>query len=329
MNQSLTDVPGFKVGHAGIDEAATGCTVILCPPEGAAAGVDIRGGAPGVRETGALSPVNAIEGVHAILLSGGSAFGLDAAGGIMQYLEERGIGFDTGAARVPIVPGAVIFDLAAGRGDLRPDKALGYRACQNASSSEASRGNVGAGTGATLGKALGAEFSMKGGLGTASLKIGELVIGALVVVNSLGDVIDPSTGQILAGTLNKAKTGFANSAKLMESLAFTGIEVFGGTNTTIACLATNGQFNKTQCTKLAMMAHDGLARAINPIHTMFDGDTIFALASGEVRADLTAVGSLGAGVLAQAVVNAVKAAESAYGFTAWKDLAGGREKSGA
>ena len=299
----LTDVKGIQVGHAQNYEAGTGCTVILCK-DGAVAGVDVRGGAPGTRETDLLSPENLIEKVHAIYLGGGSAFGLDGASGVMHFLEENKIGFDVGVTKVPIVPAAVIFDLNVGDYRIRPDFKMGYEACLNAKSVDNASGNVGAGTGATVGKYLGDEFSMKGGLGTYSIRIGDLVVAALVVVNCLGDVVDPATGEILAGALNEGKTGFANTIETIKK-GFMSQNIFSG-NTTIGVVATNALLSKAHAKKVASMAHNGYARAIRPVHTMADGDTIFCLSLGEVKADVSIVGVLAAEVVAKAIVNAVK-----------------------
>ncbi len=314
----LTDVKGIQVGHAQNYEAGTGCTVILCK-DGAVAGVDVRGGAPGTRETDLLSPENLIEKVHAIYLGGGSAFGLDGASGVMHFLEENKIGFDVGVTKVPIVPAAVIFDLNVGDYRIRPDFKMGYEACLNAKSVDNASGNVGAGTGATVGKYLGDEFSMKGGLGTYSIRIGDLVVAALVVVNCLGDVVDPATGEILAGALNEGKTGFANTIETIKK-GFMSQNIFSG-NTTIGVVATNALLSKAHAKKVASMAHNGYARAIRPVHTMADGDTIFCLSLGEVKADVSIVGVLAAEVVAKAIVNAVKSAEPLYGKMAYKSFA--------
>ncbi len=345
-NNSITDVPGIKVGHATNREAGTGCTIILCP-EGTVGSADVRGSAPGTREIPAVEPVNLVQNVNAIYLGGGSAFGLDGATGAMRYLEENKMGFDTGVAIVPIVPGAVLFDLPVGRADIRPDADMGYAACKNATDGKVEEGNVGAGTGASVGKVRGMEFAMKGGLGSASIRAGNLIVGAIVAVNCLGDVIDPNSGEILAGTLSDDKKTPANSIEVLKNTLKSGgfnngnsgeensratspKTTYNGdttpshlpspTNTTIAAIATNAKLNKSGTKKVAMMAHDGLARTINPIHTMFDGDTIFALATGEAEADITTVGSLAAEALAQAVVNAVKKADSAYGLVSYRDL---------
>ena len=318
MMDAITRIPGIKVGHAQSLTGATGCTVILCE-QGAVAGVDVRGGAPGVRETDTLNPVNFVEKAHAIYLSGGSAYGLDGAGGVMQFLEERGCGLDVGVGVVPIVPGAVLFDLPVVRADIRPDKAMGYQACLNAGEGGVAQGNVGAGTGATVGKPAGFSRMMKGGLGTACLQTGELLVGAIVAVNCFGDVIDPSTGEIIAGTLNASGDGFADSMEILASQAATGINVLNS-NTTIGVVATNGRFTKAQTTKIAQMAHDGFARTINPIHTMYDGDSIFALSTGVVDADVSAAGALAARVMAMAVLNGIRAAESQFGIPGYEEI---------
>ncbi|MFY9313253.1 MAG: P1 family peptidase [Tepidanaerobacteraceae bacterium] len=316
---SITDVKGIKVGHAQDMVAATGCTVIVCQ-EGAVGGVDVRGGAPGTRETDLLKPQNLVEKVHAVYLSGGSAFGLDGASGVMRYLEEHGIGFDTGVAKVPIVPAAVIFDLSIGDSKKRPDFKMGYEACLRAVDINDAMGNVGAGTGATVGKFLGDEFSMKGGLGTASVKVGKLVVGALVVVNCLGDVIDPDTGQIIAGALNKDKTGFADIMELIRR-GVSGKESIGR-NTTIGVVATNAMLSKAAANKVASMAHNGLSRTIRPVHTMYDGDTIFCMATGKVESDISIVGTLAADIMSKAVVRAVERAETLYERICCRDLRG-------
>jgi L-aminopeptidase/D-esterase-like protein len=319
MNGTLTDVAGLHVGHWTDLEAATGCTVILCPPQGAVAGVDVRGFAPGTRETVLLDPIYTVDRVHAILLSGGSAFGLAAADGVMRWLEERGRGFETGVARVPIVPAAILFDLGVGRADVRPDAAAGYAACQAAEDGPVAQGNVGAGTGATVGKLSGLKLAMKGGLGSASREIGEgLVVAALAAVNPVGDVVQPETGQILAGA-RRAEGGFADSMALVERRLGQSFPEITRSNTTIAVIATNVALSKVGANRVASMAHDGLARSIRPIHTSFDGDAIFALSVGEHPADAGFVGAIAADVLAQAVVNAVRAARSLHGIPAMGD----------
>jgi L-aminopeptidase/D-esterase-like protein len=323
MNNSITDIKGIKVGHAQNDEAITGCTVILCEG-GAVGGIDQRGGAPGTRETDALHPMHLVEKVHAIMLSGGSAFGLDAAGGAVKYLEERGVGFDVRVAKVPIVPAAILFDLGIGRADVRPDAAMGYESCLHASDGVTVEGNVGAGCGATVGKIFGITQAMKSGIGTASLEIGAgVIVGAIVAVNAFGDVIDPATNQIIAGarTIQKgplrigAADYFANTMDVMKGLVGRTILGFATrANTVIGVVATNADFNKEQTNKVAQMAHDGLARTIRPAHTMLDGDTIFALATGEKNADVNIVGAYAAEVFSQAIARAVKAAKPVAGL---------------
>ena len=303
-HNSITDVPGIEVGHAQDEEALTGCTVILCR-KGAVAGVDVRGGAPGTRETDLLNPINLVEKVHAILLAGGSAFGLDAATGVMRYLEENRIGLDTGPARVPIVPAAILYDLATGRADIRPDSAMGYRAAASASSVNSAEGNVGAGTGASIGKMRGMKYAMKSGIGTASININGVIIGALVAVNAVGDVIDPKTGRKIAGL---------RSGSTLEWMKKNQTRAIVRSNTVIGVIATNAKLTKAQATKVGQMAQDGLAQAIRPAHTMFDGDAIFALSTGKQKADVSTVGAFAAEVMAEAIVRAVKMARSAGGL---------------
>lgn len=323
LHNMITDVPGINVGHAHDEEAITGCTVVLCE-QGAVGGVDQRGGAPGTRETDALHPLHLVQKVHAVVLSGGSAFGLDAASGAVRYLEERGVGFDVRVARVPIVPAAILFDLNIGRADVRPDAHMGYQACMNASAGEVQSGNVGAGIGATVGKILGIGQAMKAGIGTASAEIGGgVIIGALVAVNAFGDVIDPKSGGILAGarSLRKgpikigAEEYFANTLEVMRSLAGKTILKFATReNTVIGVVATNAALDKEQANKVAQMAQDGLARAIRPAHTMLDGDTIFALSTGNKTADVNTVGAYAAEVFTQAILNAIFSAEPLAGL---------------
>ncbi|SRR5713101_614880 len=312
MHDDITDIPGIRVGHDTNLEAATGCTVILCDTP-AVGGVDVRGGAPATRETDLLRPMNLVEEVNAVVLAGGSAFGLDAASGVMRYLEERSIGYDTGIARVPIVPAAAIFDLALGSASVRPDAAAGYRACEQATADAVTQGNAGAGTGATVGKIAGPSFMMKGGLGSASTQLSDgTLVGALVVVNALGDVIDPQTRQVVAGTRHPSGQGFLAT------------NPFG--NTTIAVVATNASLTKAQVNKVAQMAHDGIAQAIRPAHTMFDGDTIFALALGPQSQTMTnsalaasqvsMIGAAAAITLARAIVKAVRHATELHGVPA-------------
>ncbi len=325
LRNSITDVPGIKVGHAQDTEALTGVTVVLCDGpsgSGAVGGVDQRGGAPGTRETDPLRPMHLVQKVHAVVLTGGSAFGLDAAGGVAKYLEERGVGFDTQVARVPIVPAAVLFDLGIGRADVRPDAAMGYAACLNASSPNAAQGNVGAGTGATVGKIFGAGQAMKSGVGTASIDLGGgVIVGALFAVNAFGDVVDPGTAHIIAGarTASQGPIEFADTLAALKLFVGMTITRFAGqSNTVIGVVATNAGLTKEETNKVAQMAHDGLARAIRPAHTMFDGDTIFALSTGKETADVNLIGAYAAEVTAQAIVNAVRQAESAGGVPGLK-----------
>ena len=323
LNNAITDIPGIQVGHAQNEQALTGCTVVLCE-NGAIGGVDQRGGAPGTRETDAMHPMHLVNQVHAVVLAGGSAFGLDAATGAVRYLEERGVGFEVGVARVPIVPAAILFDLGIGSAEVRPDAEMGYQACLNASADPPREGNIGAGTGATVGKILGLPGAMKSGIGTASLEIGSgILVGAIVAVNVFGDVIDPQTGQIIAGArlvrkgTEKIGKGpyFADTMYIMEELVGDTILGFMSRgNTAIGIVATNAEFSKEQINKVAQMAQDGLARTVKPAHTMLDGDTIFALATGEKQADVNIVGAFAAEVFAQAVVRAVMMAEPAAGL---------------
>lgn len=305
LGGAITDVPGIRVGHFTETRRPTGCTVILTE-DGATAGVDVRGAAPGTRETDLLSPTNLVEQVHAVLLSGGSAFGLDAAGGVVRWLEERGIGFPAGPARVPIVPAAILFDLAVGDHRIRPDAAAGFQACEAASTSAPAEGSVGAGTGATVGKFYGMARAMKGGIGTAAVKVGGITVGAIVAVNAVGDVIDPSSGRVVAGT---------RSADGRKRLGLTRAMLAGeippslqpGMATTIGVIATDAVLTKAQAQKIAQMGHDGLARTIDPVHTMYDGDTLFALGTGKSKltGNVNALGAIAAAVTAAAVLRAV------------------------
>ena len=329
LQNTITDVPGIRVGHAHDGEAITGCTVVLCP-QGAVGGVDQRGGAPGTRETDLLGPMHLVNKVHGVLLTGGSAFGLDAATGVMRFLEEQGVGFDAHVAKVPIVPAAVLFDLEIGRADVRPDAAMGYLACQNASKDPPQEGNVGAGMGAKVGSILGMAGAMKSGIGSASRDLGgEAVVGALIAVNAFGDVVDPASGEILAGA-RPAKLGpmrlggdarFADTLSVMKGMAGKlALRFASRGNTVIGVVATNAQLTKEEVNKVAQMAHDGIARAIRPAHTMLDGDTLFALSTGGKSVDVNIVGAYAAEVVAEAIVRAVWAAESLGGLPAARDL---------
>ncbi|MBI5354096.1 MAG: P1 family peptidase [Chloroflexi bacterium] len=324
LKNSITDVRGIEVGHAQNEEALTGCTVILCR-KGAVAGVDVRGGAPGTRETDLLNPVNLVQKVHAIVLAGGSAFGLDAASGVVRYLEKNKIGFNTGVAKVPIVPSAILFDLNLGRADVRPDADMGYYAASLAKADVVVEGNAGAGTGASVGKMFGMTLAMKSGLGTASMDIGGgVIVGAIVAVNAFGDVVDPKTGEIVAGLrsgkvgplrIGKKEESFADTLAMMKTPLGRGVlSIASHGNTVIGAVATNAALTKAQATKVAQMAHDGFARTIRPAHTMMDGDTIFALSTGAKKADVSIVGAFAAEVMEQAIIRAVKMAKSAGGL---------------
>lgn len=326
---SITDIPGILVGHAHDAEALTGCTVILCE-KGAVGGVDQRGGAPGTRETDPMRPMHLVQKVHAVVLSGGSAFGLDSATGVVRYLEENGIGFNVGVARVPIVPAAILFDLGVGRSDVRPDADMGYAACKNASNQRPAEGNAGAGMGATVGKILGPMGAMKSGIGTASIDLGGgAVVGAIVAVNAFGDVVDPTNGEILAG-VRPVKGGpisiggrgvFADSMKVMLSLAGKAVLNFGSRgNTVIGVVASNAKLDKEEANKVAQMAHDGIAQTVRPAHTMLDGDTLFALSLGRKNVDVNVIGAFAAEAVGRAIVRAVACAESVEGFPAARDV---------
>ena len=297
-NQTLTAIDGIEVGHATDLTARTGCTVILCPA-GATAGIDVRGAAPGTRETESIRPGRLVQKAHAVLLTGGSAFGLDAASGVVQYLEEKDVGFPVGAVRVPIVPAAVIFDLGVGDAKVRPDRQMGYQACLNATSEPIAMGAVGAGTGATVGKAPGVTPS-SGGVGSTCIHLDNgLMVTAFMVVNALGNVVNPTTGEIIAG--GKENGDFVDiTERLLDA------NIVPGTNTTIGVVATNATLSGTEATRVAEMAHDGLARAIRPSHTMFDGDTLFTLATRtHTDSSVNTIGILAAEVVAEAIVNAV------------------------
>jgi L-aminopeptidase/D-esterase-like protein len=310
---ALTAVPGLRVGHWTNRRAATGCSVVLCEA-GAVAAVDVRGGAPGTRETDVLRPGNLVERVHAVLLAGGSAFGLSAADGVMRYLEEHGVGFPTPGGPVPIVVGAVLYDLSIGRSDVRPDAAAGYAACRAARRGRVSQGSVGAGCGATVGKALGMERAVKGGIGTASeAAAGDIIVGALVAVNCFGEVVDPDSGRILAGPRDE-KGGFTSTLDVLRRRSPSAL-AGGFTNSTIGVVASNARLNREQAYRLAVMAHDGLSRAVRPAHTPVDGDILFALATGvaEDTVDLIALGALAARSVERAIVRAVREAQGLAG----------------
>ncbi len=330
LNGTITDVPGIEVGHAQDDDALTGCTAILCR-QGAVCGVDVRGGAPGTRETDLLNPLNLVEKVHAVMLAGGSAYGLDAASGAMRWLEEHGIGFETGFGVVPIVPAAVILDLGVGRADVRPDAAMGYRACAAASNVRVAEGNAGAGAGASVGKFLGFDRAMKAGLGSASIELADgLVVGALAAVNTFGNVLDPS-GRIVAGARNAVELpepwhrdgAFMDAADALK--LFLGSAPGGPlnqSNTLLGVVAVNAGLTKAQAAKVAQMAQDAIARCIRPAHTMWDGDTVFALATGGRQADVSTLGAFAADALSEAILRAVRMAASAGGLPGLLTLEG-------
>jgi L-aminopeptidase/D-esterase-like protein len=311
---AITDVPGIEVGHFSDTRRPTGCSVVITR-QGAVGGVAVRGAAPGTRETDLLEPGNTVSQVHAVLLSGGSAWGLDAAGGVMRWLDEQGIGLNVGPARVPIVPAAVLFDLTLGDPTIRPDAQAGYAACVNASAQAPAQGNVGAGSGASVGKLFGMQRAMKGGIGTASVRVGGVTVGALVACNALGDVIDPDTGALIAGARHAGVHG--NSQGLCDTrrsllAGVPPLPILAGTNTTIGVIATDAKLSKTQAQRLAQIGHDGLARSINPVHTLSDGDTLFALSTGLAANSpgMTVLCVMAAEAVALATVQAVTAAQS-------------------
>jgi len=318
----LTDIEGIKVGHFTDARRPTGCTVVLCE-KGAVAGVDVRGGAPGTAQTDILDPVNTGQQVHGIALSGGSAFGLEVGAGVMRYLREKGVGFRIGSHTVPIVPTAVLFDLGLGDAKIHPTADSGYQACLSAASGKITEGNAGAGAGCAVGKLFGPELEMKSGIGTASMAVGKtgLIVAALVAVNSVGDIYDFHTGKILAGARAPDGKGFINSMDIILHGGYV-LSPPSDWNTTIGVVATNARLSKTEMTKIAQMAHDGLARTINPVHTQFDGDTIFGLATGTIDLKVSAgtVGMIAAAVTAQAVVRGITEAEGLPGLPSYRDL---------
>lgn len=313
------DIEDIKVGHCENKEAATGCTVVLCE-KGATGGVAVRGGAPGTRETDLLNPTELIDRIHGVVLAGGSAFGLDASSGVMEYLEKKGVGFDVGVAKVPIVCSAVLFDLTVGDSEIRPDKKMGYNACIDSEKNvKILNGNVGAGCGATIGKILGPKSSMKSGIGSYAVRVGELEVGAIVAVNAFGDVIDPESGEILAGALDYEKLEFLNTEQVLLKDYENKNNKFNG-NTTIGLIVTNAKLNKSETNKIASIAHNGFAKAIYPVHTMYDGDTVFAMATNKISADASTVGMLASKVMEKAILNAVNNTESAYNLYSRKEL---------
>lgn len=316
MFNNILDVKGIKVGQVEDKEGLTGCTVIICE-DGGVCGVDVRGSAPGTRETDLLDPINMVQKVHAIVLSGGSAFGLESTCGVSRYLEEKRIGFDVGVAKVPIVTGAVLFDLGVGDPKCRPNIEMGYKACQIANNIELKQGNYGAGCGATVGKIRGSEFCTKGGIGSYSIKLDNgLVVSAIIAVNAFGDVYE--NGQVIAGVLNDDKTDFLNTYDLMKKGVNKG--GFNIDNTTIGAVITNAKLSKAECKKISQMAHNGFAKSIFPIHTPHDGDTIFTLATGEVETDITLLGSIASEVVEKSVINAIKNASKTNNILSYNEI---------
>jgi L-aminopeptidase/D-esterase-like protein len=315
---NLCDVPGVLVGHATRREGVTGCTAVLFEgEEEAVVGVDVRGSSPGTRETDRLGPVGAVRPTHALLLTGGSAFGLAAVDGVVRFLEEKGVGLDMGVARIPLVSAAVLFDVVVGDPSVRPDAAMGYEAASSATSGDFAQGSVGAGTGATVGKVLGMDRAMKGGLGSASAHLaGGLVVGAIAAVNAFGEIRDPRTRKVLAGPRLEDGT-LGDTVELLPEAA---ARLQWGESTTLGIVATNARLSKPQVSKVAQMGHDGLARAIYPVHTTVDGDVVFAASTGKVEVAPDVVGAWGARVLEEAIVRAVLAAEGVAGLPAARDV---------
>lgn len=315
---NIQDIDGFKIGHASNLEAGTGCTVVISE-KGASAGVCVRGGAPGTRETDLLDPSEMIQEIHALVLSGGSAFGLDASSGVMEYLEKKNIGFDVSVTKVPIVCSAVLFDLTCGRCDIRPDKNMGIEACKNSEIYKDNiNGNIGCGTGATVGKFFGPNNAMKGGFGSFAVQVGDLKIAAIVGVNALGDIKDPKSGEIIAGALNQDNEFINTEEAILESIDSKS-NAFKG-NTTIGAILCNAKLTKAENKKIASMAHNAFARTIFPAHTMFDGDTIFSLSNGDKKYDISIIGSLATKVMEEAVVRAIKNADTLHGFKSYKEI---------
>lgn len=316
---SIKDFRNIQIGQAENVQAGTGCTVFLLGREGASVGLDVRGGGPASRESELLKPLATAQVIHAILLAGGSAFGLDAAGGVMRYLEERGIGVDVGVTRVPLVCQSDLFDLTVADAHTRPDAAMAYEACVNAETGNYRDGNHGAGTGATVGKLLGMEHCMKSGIGSYAVQVGNLQVGAVVAVNAVGDVYDYENGRKIAGLLAADGKTFLNSELAALQAIEAQTEKFVG-NTTLGVILTNARLDKAHLCKIAGMAHDGYARAIRPVHTSMDGDSIYAVSLGDVPADMDVVGTLAARVMAKAIVRAVQAAEPAYGLPSASEI---------
>ncbi|MCR5748091.1 MAG: P1 family peptidase [Lachnospiraceae bacterium] len=319
---SINDIEDFRIGQTENKEAGTGCTVIISE-KGVAAGVDIRGGGPASRECELLRPFSTAEVIHALVLGGGSTFGLDASGGVLKYLEEKGVGFDMGITHIPQVCQSDIFDLTVGDAMIRPDKEMGYQACINSEKRNYKDGNYGAGCGATVGKWMGMDQCMKTGIGSAAVSLdtkeGELKLGAVVAVNAIGDIFDPDNGKMIAGLLSEDGRSFLNTEQMMYEAAEIKDNSFAG-NTTIGAILTNAAFDKIKLSKIASMAHNGYARCIRPVHTAMDGDSIYALSSGKVKADIDMIGTLAAHVMSMAIVKAVKRAKGAYGHPGYADM---------
>lgn len=315
---NINEIENYSIGNAQNTEGGTGCTVIIADKP-ASAGISVQGGGPASRDTELLNPLMSVQEINAITLSGGSAYGLNCIGGVLKYLEEKKKGFDVGVGVVPIVPGAAIFDLSVGNAKCRPDEQMGYEACVNAEKKNCIPGNAGAGTGATVGKFIGFDRYMKSGLGTYAVQIDDLKIGAVVTVNCLGDVFDADTGEQIAGSLNETHDGLVSTRDAMWKSVKTDKNVFTE-NTTIGCVICNARLDKAQCNKLAQMSQDGLSRVIWPVHTTADGDTVFFMANGDVEVNQDALGDLASYVISKAINDAVRSAESAYGFKAAKDL---------
>lgn len=318
---SVTDIKNIRIGQVEDAQAATGCTVLICE-DGMRAGLDVRGGGPASRESQLLNPLMSAQMIHAIVLSGGSAYGLGTANGVMEYLEEHGIGYDTGYALVPLVAQADIYDLSVGDASVRPDASMGYEAAKLAfESPNYQDGNYGAGCGATVGKIAGMEYCMKTGIGSYAVRIGELEVGAIVVLNALGDVFDWKTGEQIAGMLNEDRTVLRSTADYMKQ-SISAVENKYTGNTTLAVVMTNAAFDKSQLCKIAGMGHDGFARSIYPVHTSADGDSIYAVSVGDVKADQDLAGTLASEVISEAIIRAVENAQSAYGYPAASDITG-------
>ncbi len=316
FKENVLDVKGIKVGQIEDKNGLTGCSVVLCE-KGATCGVDVRGSAPGTRETDLLNPINLVDKAHAVVLSGGSAFGLEATCGVAKYLEEKDIGFDVGVTKVPIVVGAVLFDLHVGDHKIRPNFKMGYEACEAASEDVLLQGNYGAGCGATVGKFKGIEYAMKGGIGSYSIRLDNgLIVSALIAVNPFGDVYE--NGKIIAGALDEKRKNFINTYETMKNGLTS--QDFTMQNTTIGVVVTNGKLTKNECTKISQMAHNGYAKAIFPIHTMLDGDTIFTLATGEIECDVNLVGSLAAEVVEKSIIKGVKNSKSVENIPSYEEI---------